>query len=238
MRSRFPGFPPEGLQFFRALARHNNRDWFQPRKATFEEQVKQPMRELVEALNGAMKSFAPEYATDSGKAIYRIYRDTRFSKDKTPYKDHIAASFYRSGTGPHKYGGYYMEVSHKEVGVGGGVYMPEPEVLLGIREHIAANHQKLRKILAAPAVRRSLGELQGDQLARVPKGFPATHPAAGLLRFKSFFLYVNLDPELATTPQFFTEVLARFRTMKPFLDFLKAPSAAKREKIDPRDLFA
>jgi len=237
MSSRFPGFPPEALQFFRALARHNNRDWFQPRKSLFEEQVKQPMRELVEALNIAMKSFAPEYATDPDKAIYRIYRDTRFSKDKTPYKDHIAASFYRSGTGPHKYGGYYVHVSHKEVAVGGGVYMPEPDVLLAIRQHIAANHQKLRKILAAPAVRRSLGELQGDQLARVPKGFLATHPAADLLRFKSFILYVNLEPELATTPQFFGEVLTRFRAMKPFLDFLTAPSAGKRERIDPRDLF-
>jgi len=237
MRSRFSGFPPEALQFFRALARHNNRDWFQPRKAIFEEQVKRPMRGLVEALNGGMKSFAPEYATDPDKAIYRIYRDTRFSKDKSPYKDHIAASFSRGGGCPQKAGGYYLHVSHKEVAVGGGVYMPEPEVLLAIREHIARNHLKLRKILAAPALRRSLGELHGEQLARVPKGFPAEHPAADLLRFKSFILYVNLAPELATTPQFFAEVLARFRAMKPFLDFLTAPSAARREKIDPRDLF-
>ena len=237
MRSRFPGFPPETLQFFRSLARNNNRDWFQPRKTMFEEQVKQPMRDLVEALNDGMKGFAPEYATDPAKAIYRIYRDTRFSKDKTPYKDHIAASFFRSGTGPHKYGGYYVHVSHKEVAVGGGVYMPEPEVLLEIRHHIAANHQKLRKILAAPAVRRSLGELQGDQLARVPKGFLATDPAADLLRFKSFIFYVTLEPELATTPQFFGEVLNRFKAMKPFLDFLAAPSARKRQRIDPRELF-
>ena len=237
MRSRFPGFPPEALQFFRALARHNNRDWFQPRKATFEEQVKQPMRELVEALNAGMKSFAPEYATDPAKAVYRIYRDTRFSKDKTPYKDHIAASFFRTGAGLHRSGGYYVHVSHKEVAVGGGVYMPEPDVLLEIRQHIAANHRKLRKILATPAVRRLLGEMQGDRLSRVPKGFLATDPAADLLCFKSFFLYVTFDPEIATTPQFFTEVLARFRAMKPFLDFLTAPSAGKREKIDARDLF-
>jgi uncharacterized protein (TIGR02453 family) len=205
----------------------------------FEEQVKQPMRELVGALSSAMQSFAPEYATDPDKAIYRIYRDTRFSKDKTPYKDHIAASFFRSGTGPHKYGGYYMQVSHNDVAVGGGVYMPEPDVLLSIRQHIAANHRQLRKILAAPAVRRSLGELQGDRLTRVPKGFPATHPAADLLKFKSLFLWVNLDPQISTTPQFFTEVLSRFRIMKPFLDFLAAPMTAKRAKakIDPHDLF-
>jgi len=237
MPSRFPGFPPEALQFFRGLARHNNRDWFQPRKPVFEEQVKRPMLELVEALNSAMKSFAPEYATEPGKAIYRIYRDTRFSKDKTPYKDHIAASFFRHGTGPHKYGGYYVHVSHKEVAVGGGVYMPEPEVLMGVRGHIAEHHSQLRKILAVPAVKRLLGELQGEQLSRVPKGFPATHPAADLLRFKSFFLYTTLPPELATTPQFFTELLTRFRAMKPFLDFLTAPLTTKRQKIDPRELF-
>jgi uncharacterized protein (DUF2461 family) len=115
--------------------------------------------------------------------------------------------------------------------------MPEPEVLLEIRQHIAANHQKLRKILAAPAVKRSLGELQGDQLARVPKGFLATDPAADLLRFKSFTLYVTLEPELATTPKFFGEVLTRFKAMKPFLDFLTTPSAKKSQTIDPRELF-
>src|ERR1017187_1280298 len=133
MRSGFQGFPPEAMAFFRGLARHNDREWFQPRKPLFEQHVKQPMRELVEALNGAMKSFAPEYSTDPDKAIYRIYRDTRFSKDKTPYKTHVAASFHRRGTGPHKYGGYYLQVSHKEVAVGGGGDMPEPPVLLEIR---------------------------------------------------------------------------------------------------------
>jgi uncharacterized protein (TIGR02453 family) len=223
MRSGFQGFSPEAMGFFRSLARHNNREWFQPRKPIFERHIKQPMRELVEALNAAMKSFAPEYATDPDKAIYRIYRDTRFSKDKTPYKTHVAASFHRRGTGPHKYGGYYLEVSHKGVGIGGGVYMPEPPVLLEIRQHIAEHSAEFRKILAARAVRRLLGEVQGEQLSRVPKGFCSTDEAADLLRFKSFFLYTELPPDLATTPGLFTEALRRFRVMKPFLDFLTAP---------------
>ena len=83
---------------------------------------------------------------------------------------------------------------------------------------------------------KSLGELRGDQLSRVPKGFLPADAAADLLRFKSFSLYVTLEPELATTPQFFGEVLTRFKAMKPFLDFLTAPSATKRHKIDARDL--
>ena len=232
MRSRFPGFPPEALQFLRDLARHNNRDWFQARKPVFEEQVKRPMRQLVEALNAELGRFAPEYVTDPDKAIYRIYRDTRFSKDKTPYKEHIAASFFRQGTGPHKHGGYYLQVSHKEAAVGGGVYMPEPDVLLAIREHIAQHHHELRKILSAAAVRRLLGELHGDRLTRVPKGFCADHPAADLLRFKQFLLFTTLDAAIVTTPKLFTELEKRFRALTPFLDFLNAPLVGKRRGRD------
>jgi len=79
MRSQFPGFPPEAIQFFRGLARNNNREWFLPRKPLFEEKVKEPMRQLIDALNLALHDFAPEYETDPDKAIFRIYRDVRFS---------------------------------------------------------------------------------------------------------------------------------------------------------------
>ena len=95
MRSRFAGFHRKRCSFSAGWRAIINASGFNRAKSIFEQQVKQPMRELVEALNGGMKSFAPEYATDPEKAIYRIYRDTRFSKDKTPYKDHIGASFYR-----------------------------------------------------------------------------------------------------------------------------------------------
>lgn len=237
MRSAFPGFPPEAPEFFRGLARHNRREWFQPRKTLFEEKVKQPMRALVEALNTELRKFAPAYVTDPAKAIYRIYRDTRFSKDKTPYKDHIAASFYRRGVDGHGSGGYYVAMSHKETAVGGGIYMPDPATLLAIRGHIAERHAELRRILKARAVKELLGELQGDQLSRVPKGFCADHPAADLLRFKQFILYVELPAELATTPQFFGEAVKRFRAMQPFLEFLAAPLASKRKPIPAQELF-
>ena len=85
------------IQFFRGLKRNNRREWFQPRKHLFEQHVKAPMLELVAALNTQLASFAPEYVTDPTKAIFRIYRDTRFSSDKTPYKTHVAASFSRLG---------------------------------------------------------------------------------------------------------------------------------------------
>ncbi len=232
MRAVFPGFPPEAPQFFRGLARHNDRDWFQPRKALFEEKVKAPMRALVEALNGDLRKFAPAYVTDPDKAIYRIYRDTRFSHDKTPYKDHIGASFHYRG-GRHGDAGYYVAMSHKETAIGGGIYMPDPAALLAIRNHIAENHLALRKILKVRALKELFGEMQGEQLSRVPKGFCSEHPAADLLRFKRFFFYVELAPELATTPEFFPETVKRFRAMLPFLDFLTAPLAKPAKPAVP-----
>jgi len=236
-RSGFPGFPAAGMNFFRELERHNRREWFQPRKNIYEEHVKQPMRELVEAVNQALRGFAPEYVTDPDKAIYRIYRDTRFSKDKTPYKDHIAASFRRRGSPAHGDAGYYLAVSSKEVAIGGGVYMPPPEVLLAIRNRIAERHQELRKILAGRALKQLFGGLEGDQLARVPKGFCSTDPAADLLRYKYFVLYRTLPAEIATTPGLYREIVKRFKVMRPFLEFLSAPPARQRRRVQAGELF-
>jgi uncharacterized protein (TIGR02453 family) len=231
VRSAFPGFPAEGLAFFASLQRNNRREWFQPRKAIFEEKLKEPMKELVGALNLAMKGFAPDYVTDPEKAIYRIYRDTRFSKDKTPYKDHIAASFSRRGD---KAGaGYYFAISHKEVGIGGGIYMPEPETLLAIRRHLAGRHEEFRKLAAARAVRQLFTAVQGEQLTRVPKGYPGDHPAADLLRMKQCLLYVELEPNLATTPALYAEVVKHFRAMTPFVEFLNMPLSGKRIQAAP-----
>jgi len=234
--SGFPGFPREGIEFFRGLSRHNNRDWFQPRKRIFEEVVKRPMCQLVEALNRAMLDFAPDYITDPAKAIYRIYRDTRFSQDKTPYKDHIAANFRWRRGGRHEGAGYYFAISHKEVAIGGGLYMPEPEVLLAVRNHIAHHHQRLLDAVNCRMVRRLLGEMQGEQLTRIPKGFPADHAAADLLRYKRFILYIVLAPEIATTSALLPAIVTRFRAMRPFLEFLNAPLTPARAKVDAREL--
>ncbi len=233
MKSPFAGFPPEGIEFFAKLMRNNKREWFQPRKEIFEAKLKEPMRELVMALNGALKGFAPEYVTDPDKAIYRIYRDTRFSNDKTPYKDHVAASFYRRGGTGHGCGGFYVAVSDKEVAVGGGIYMPDAPTLAAIRGQIAENYEQLQKILRTKAVRELLGELHGEQLTRVPKGFAADHPAADLLRFKRFVLYTTLPVALAITPELYGEVVKRFKAMGPFLNFLTAAGEKRKGENAP-----
>ncbi len=237
MRSGFPGFPKEGIQFFRGLARNNNRDWFLARKSIFEEKVKQPMHELVSALNASLMGYAPEYVTDPAKAVYRFYRDTRFSKDKSPYKQQIAASFRRRGLERHEGAGFYFSVSHKEVAVGGGVYMPMPETLLAIRNHMARHHDDFRRITESRTVRKLLGEVQGEQLSRPPKGFPKDHPAEDLLRMKQYLLYIELPADMASTSRLFREIDSRFRAMAPFLEFLNKPLMSTRKKVDARELF-
>jgi uncharacterized protein (TIGR02453 family) len=232
-RSAFPGFPEETLTFFRGLERNNRREWFQPRKPVFDEKVKRPMLALVAALNSEIGRFAPLHVTEPESAIYRIYRDTRFSKDKKPYKTHIAAYFPRHGMDRHTASGYYFGVSHKEVAVGGGLYMPTPEILLAVRNRIAERHAEFRKIVQSKSLRKLVGELHGDQLSRIPKGFAADHPAAELLRYKQFFFYIELPPDLATSRTVQGEIRKRFQAMAPLVDFLNAPLAEARPKKRP-----
>jgi uncharacterized protein (TIGR02453 family) len=232
-KTAFPGFPKEGIEFFRSLARNNRREWFQPRKETFDTRLKQPMRELVHEVNRELARFAPDYVTDPDKAVYRIYRDTRFSKDKTPYKTHIAASFHRSGANLHGGGGFYFAVSHKEVAIGGGMYMPEPEVLKKVRLHLAERHEEFRKLTRARTLRELCGEVQGERLTRPPKGYLPDHPAADLVRFKQLYYYVELAPELALSKDLQPTILRHFRAITPFLDFLNRPLRPQRKLMFP-----
>ena len=226
----FPGFPPEALAFLRSLKRNNRREWFQPRKHIYDDHVRAPMAALVEALDAAMMKFAPAYVREPDAAIYRIYRDTRFSADKTPYKPYVAAIFPRRGLDKHACAGLYFSVSAEGIEIAGGVYMPTPEELRAIRLYLLDHHEEFRRILRARALRSLMGELQGDKLARVPKGFDAAHPAVGLVRAKQWLLDVQLDSALAATPKLYTEIVQRFRAMAPFVEFLNAPLVAARPR--------
>jgi uncharacterized protein (TIGR02453 family) len=231
MNEAFPGFPPEALTFFRSLARNNRREWFQPRKETFETTVRQPMIALVEALNIELEKFAPDYVNDPKKAIYRIYRDTRFSSDKTPYKTHIAALFPKRGSvSKHASPGFFFAVSHKSVELAGGVYGPQPEDLLAIRNWIATNHASLRKAARKPA--ELIGDLKGSTLQRVPKGFDAAHPAADLLKMKQWYYGCELEAKLAASDRLVPELIRHFRAMAPVLELLG--KALSKPKVGPK----
>lgn len=228
MNTGFGGFPPEAITFFRGLRRNNRREWFLPRKHIFLEKVRAPMEALVTALNFDLIRYAPEHVTDPDKAIYRFYRDTRFSDDKTPYKDHIAAIFPLRGTVKHHAAGYYFSVSEKEIEVAGGIYLPPPEVLAAVRRHLAEEHTAFRRVVKKPGLRLLMGDLEGNRLSRVPKGFCSEHPAADLLKYKQLYFYRILDPELLTTPALFTEIAKHFRALAPFIAFLNTTLAPKK----------
>ncbi len=236
----FPGLPEEGIKFLKSLKRNNKREWFQPRKHLFEQHLKAPMQDLVAALNADFVKFAPEYVSEPKKAVFRIYRDTRFSADKTPYKTHVAAYFARRGRGPEPLGtcGYYFSISPDQLEIAGGLYHPPPDVTLLIRNHIAESHRELRAILADRNIRKLLGDLHGSELQRMPKGFDPAHPAADLIKKKDWVLDVSLDPALATTPKLYAEIIGRFRALTPMIAFLNRPLLAKKPQRKPLDYFA
>ncbi len=233
MKASFPGFSPDALAFLRSLKRNNRREWFQPRKEQYEKLIKTPMLEFVESLNREFRRFAPGYVTPPERAVYRIYRDTRFSPNKTPYKTHIAAIFPRSSAVKREGAVFYLHFTPAELLAFGGVYSPEREELLAYRTLIQEQYEELGKILSESKLRKVAGNLQGEQLSRMPKGFPADHPAEALLRKKQWYLECGLDVKLVTSPRLVPELARRFQAMAPLVEFLnraivpKQPAARK-----------
>ncbi|PYY14707.1 MAG: TIGR02453 family protein [Acidobacteria bacterium] len=227
--NRFPGFSGEAITFLRGLERHNKREWFQPRKSIYEEQVRGPLETLVNAINSELAEFAPRYVTPVKKAVFRIYRDTRFSKDKRPYKTHVAATFYLQNLCKAAGPCFYFHFTAKELLVFAGVYMPEREELLAIRNLLAERHEEFREILRRKTLRGAMGELQGEQLSRVPKGFAKDHPAEDLVRRRQWFLESTLDGGVMTSGRMLPEIINRFRAATPMLELLNQPFVQERK---------
>lgn len=203
--------------FFRGLARNNSREWFTAHKDVFEQKVRQPMIELAGLVNDSLRRFAVDnVVADPAKALYRIYRDTRFSKDKTPYKTHIGVTYPRAGLPKHAGAGFYFSVAHDEVEVAGGVYMPEPEVLSAIRSAIAADSAGFLKVMEDRALRKKLGPLLGEKLKRLPKGWEAQadSPVAEYFKFKQLYWYITLPAELALGPKILDVVVEHFIALR------------------------
>jgi uncharacterized protein (TIGR02453 family) len=179
------------------------------------------MMQLVEAVNAELLDFAPDHITDPKKAVYRIYRDTRFSADKTPYKDHIAAIFPHHGLEKQSSAGFYFHLTAKSVGIAAGSYMPGPNELRSFRTWLAENHKKFRDATRKPE--KVLGKLQGSAVTRMPKGFDASHPAEDLIRMKQWLYWIELDAKIATTPRLLPELVKRFRAAAPVIAMLNAP---------------
>lgn len=230
MNSKFLGFSPDAIAFLRALKRNNRREWFQPRKEKYEKLIKQPLLELVSCLNEEFARFAPEYITPPQKALYRIYRDTRFSKDKTPYKTHVSAIFPRHTAVKREGSVFYFHFTEKELLVFGGVWGPERDELLAYRTLLQERYEEFNALLEDKKLKRVLGGLQGEQLTRMPKGFPVDHPAEELLRHRQWYLENTFDIKVLTTSRVVTEIARHFELMAPFVEFLNRPFAERRPK--------
>jgi uncharacterized protein (TIGR02453 family) len=206
---------------FRSRRLRSSGSWFNAHKAVYEAHVKGPMVELVTQVADDLRKFAVDCVPDKPeKAIYRIYRDTRFSKDKTPYKTHVAAHFQHRQIPKNTGAGFYFAVSHKSLDVGGGMYMPGPDQLAATRAVLLDRHEEFRKLCSDKSLTKSLGKLLGDKLARVPKGFDAEHPASEFLRMKQFYFYAELDPKLALSAKVRKEIVDRFKRVAPIVAFL------------------
>jgi uncharacterized protein (TIGR02453 family) len=222
-QEKFSTFPTEGLRFLRLLKRNNNREWFQEHKSIYETHVKRPTHQLIEALGHDFRNFAPEMIASPKVSAYRIHRDTRFSKDKSPYKTNVAAVFPPAGLGKHEGAAFYLQIAPSELLIGGGLYMPFPEDLRAVRQHIAENTNAWRRIVQAQAFRKMFGSIGGEQLARVPRGFSTDHPAAEYLRYKQFLAGRTFPGDVATSPRFYKTVIETFQGMLPFIRFLNEP---------------
>lgn len=212
--------------FLRQLARNNRREWFNPRKPVFQQHLREPMIALIAALLDNMAEYAPIFLRQPEKCMMRIYRDTRFSADKTPYKRNVAAWFAAGGLEKTSGAGFYFHLAKDEVVVAAGCYMPDREQLHKIRLHLLEHHSELRRLLNAPAIKRNFTRFEGLELTRAPKGFPAEHPGMDLIRCRQWGIGATLPAEIATTDALFREISRRFRLAAPIVQLLNGPLLA------------
>ena len=221
-----PYFRPEALTFLRNLARNNYREWFAPRKPIFEAELKEPMLAVIRKVTDAMMDFAPAFVRPAEKCLFRIYRDTRFSANKLPYKTHVAAWWSHQGLEKTSGAGYYFHVSAKEVIIAAGAYMPEKDQLAAIRHWLLDHHAEFRKLLQKPAVRKTFSEFEGNALTRPPKGFPSEHPGMDLIRCRQWGLAATLPAAEALKPNLAATLIRYFKIAAPVVDALNTPIAA------------
>ncbi|HMD14040.1 MAG TPA: DUF2461 domain-containing protein, partial [Bacteroidota bacterium] len=197
----FVGFPREGITFLRRLKKNNNRDWFAKHKKEYEEFVKLPMQSLIVMLQGPMMTIAPEFEFNPKRSLFRIYRDTRFSKDKTPYKTHVSAIFHPKGHWEES-AGYYLHIEPGEIYLGGGIYMPDGIQLKKIRTAIATRANEFLAIVENKHFKNRFGILEGSKLQRNPQGFRPDHPLIEWLKYKQFYAGVSWKTDQCFSPKF------------------------------------
>ena len=235
----FMGFRPEAVEFLAELAANNDRAWFQPRKADFERLLKEPLEALCVALDEQFRTRGIPLTADPAKSPFRIYRDVRFAKDKSPYKTNIGASFAwagevadapvsgassrSGGTNAHSGGGYF-HLSPGEIYVGGGIWHPEKPWLDAFRRRVVDEPAELRRIVDAKPFQETFGGLSrdGHALQRVPSGFAPDHPEAETLKLKDVIFGRRLSDDEAQSADLPRTIATSFEAGVPLLRYLAA----------------
>ena len=213
-------FTPDFLHFFAELTENNDRDWFNANKSRYDKSVKKPFEKLVADLIDRLQAIHPSMAITPKDAIFRIYRDTRFSADKTPYKNHTSAIFAPGGKKDFQSPGMYLEMNNEHTRIYSGVYMPDKEVLQRIREAIASEPARFRSLIEAPAFKESYGEIRGDKNKRLPSEFVEAAATEPLLYNKAFYYFHQFPPETALHDDLVELIIAAYLKAKPVSDFL------------------
>jgi len=222
-------FTRKALTFLRALKRNNDGEWFRAHRADYVTHIQEPLHRLLETLNEDLHDVAPELACTARESTFRMYRDTRFSEDKTPLKTHAAAVFPTRGLPRHEGAGLYFEVAPKWVWIGGGMYAPPPPELVRVREHIATTWPRVKRIATSKAFIKEVAQLEGERLTRVPRGFAANHPAADYLKHRQFIAGRELPADIAADDAFYPTLITTFKAILPLVRFLNEPLTARAD---------
>jgi uncharacterized protein (TIGR02453 family) len=223
MANSFNGFPIAMFAFLEELSNNNNREWFNANKARYKSDVVAPVMDFINAIRPGLEKVSRHYVADSrphGGSMFRIYKDTRFSKDKRPYKEHVGCQFrHVAGKDAHA-PGFYVHLSPGEVFFGAGIWSPPNPVLDQIRSAIVENPKKWEKVINDKAIKKHFGGITGDGLKRPPRGYAADHPYIEDLKRKSFIAMQQVDPSLVTSPRFIKEVEKSFSAASPLVEFV------------------
>jgi len=219
-------FTPAALRFLRGLAKNNNKEWFEAHRAEYENEVREPMRDLIGEMNAKLAAFAPEIGGDPKRSMFRINRDIRFSKDKSPYKTHAACWFHHrratSRVGSEAdagSAGFYFHLEPGRSMAGGGLWMPPRPQLNKLRDAIADDPGGFDRMVRG--LPKKFGGLDDEAvLTRMPRGFAEDHPAAKWLRFQSFTSGRMLEDSDVTSPRLPALLARDFEGMLPLVRFL------------------
>jgi uncharacterized protein (TIGR02453 family) len=220
------GFSPAALGFLGRLKRNNRRDWFEAHRDEYHALVRDPMRAFVEEMDVRFGRLAPEITGDPKRAVFRIHRDIRFSKDKSPYKTHAACWFRHHDAGRetvHGGAGFYVHVEPGASMVAAGIWMPAKPTLDAIREALLEDHRPFATLIDHPAFRRRYGRLSEEaMLKRLPRGVDPDHPAGDWLRYKSFTVHRMLSDSAITDPRLPTRLERDITALAPMIRWLNS----------------